>query len=248
MKNKILFGISAILLALLIIQSVSAIVSFYQETIFLPDNPHITRTTNSVFWILGKYDGVKDIITDDSLLEVEIDYSMYPKTWNEKNINYEIENCTLTINYFENKLNESYVFYNETISKTDADLMGAKYFVRVPQKDGISVFMDCYFNNTSSRILSTPTELDIKLPTYECKSCQYYNWVVQQRSVEKAKVVGNNAVTIWDYIKELISLNFEIILALFWLLIIVIFLGAIGLIFIGIYWGFLWLRHLAKGI
>jgi hypothetical protein len=248
MKNKISFGIATILLALLIIQSASALVSFYQENIFLPDNPHITRTANSVFWFYGSYGGSKDIIADDNLLEVEIDYSMYPKTWNEKNINYEIENCTLTINYFENKANQSYVFYNRTIDKTMSDIMNDKYFVRLNQKDGISVFMDCYFVNTSSRILSTPTELDIKLPTYECKSCLYYNWAVQQRSIEKARVVGNNAVTIWDYIKEIITLNFEIILALFWLLIMIIFLGAIGLIFLGIYWAVLWLRHLARSI
>lgn len=246
MKNKIIFGISTILLALLIIQSASAVVSFYQETIFPSSSTHITRTANSVFWVYGSYGGSKDIIADDNLLEVEIDYSMYPKTWNEKNINYEIENCTFTINYFENKLNQSYVFYNETIDKTMSDVMGKKYFVRLNQKDGISVFMDCYFKDPSKRVLTIPIELDIKLPTYECKSCLYYNWAVQQRSIEKAKVVGNNAVTIWDYIKEMISLNFEIILALFWLLIMIIFLGAIGLIFIGLYWAVLFLRHLAR--
>lgn len=240
--------ISFAVVFLLLLNLSSAFVSFYQTRELSLVNPHQTRISNSVFWYEGQFEGVKDAITSDNLLEVEIDFSMYPQSWNTANPNFTIENCTLTMNYFESKLNNSYILYTTTTTKNDIDIFGDKYFVRLPQKDGISVFMDCYFTNESNRVLDTPTELSIKLPTYECKSCQYYNWLKDTRSVEKAKIVGRNAVSTWEYIRELVSLNFEIILALFWLLMILIFVGAIGIIFIAIYWVFLYLKNLSKRI
>ena len=245
MKYKL---ITFALAFLLLLNLSSAVVSFYQETIFLPTDMHITRTANSVFWIEGQYEGVRDIITSNDMLEVEIDYSMYPKTWNEANTNNIINNCTFTIDYFANQLNQSYVFYEETINSSDADVMGKKYFVRIPQKDGINVFMDCYFQNSSGRILSTPTELSIKLPTYECKSCLMYEWLVQQRQIVKAQVIGHNVVSIWSYIRQFAELNFEIIVALFWFFLIVVLLIGISLIFLGIFYLYLFLRKLAREI
>jgi hypothetical protein len=120
--------------------------------------------------------------------------------------------------------------------------------VRVPQKDGITAWMDCYFVNESARQLITPTELSIKLPTYECKSCQYYEWSVQQRHIAKAQIVGDNVVSVWGYIKTFIELNFEIIVALFWFLIIIITGVTISLFFIGIFYLFLFVRNMARNI
>lgn len=264
MRNKIILFAVAFLLLL---NLSSAIVSVYQQTSFPSASTHITRTSNSVFWIYGYYNietppnwwdflfppvltsqAVRDEIKSDELLEVEIDYSMYPQSWNAVNTGYDITNCSFTINYFAQKLNQSYVFYEEVVTENDTDVMAKKYFVRLPQRDGISVFMDCYFENESKRGLITPTELSIKLPTFECKSCQYYEWSVQQRQIVKAKLVGNNVVSIWSYIKDFVELNFEIILALFWFFLIAVLLIGISLMFIGIYYLFLFLRKLALEI
>ena len=263
MRNKIILFAVAFLLMM---NLASAVVSFYQEDIELLDNAHITRTANSVFWSRGALSlsgessfwdflfpadpptTVKDIITSDELLEVEIDYSMYPRTWNERSSEYEIENCTLTVNYFENKLNQSYIFYEETVTKYEADIKSKKYFVRIPEKDGISVFMDCYFVNESRRILDTPTELQIKLPTHECKACQYYEWNVQQRDVLKAQTIGGNTVSVIEFIKEFVVLNFELILAGFWAFLILMLFVGISLMFLGVYWLFIFFRKLLKEI
>lgn len=245
MKNKI---ITVLIAFLLLANMTSAVISYYQEDIFLSTDPHITRTVASTFWSEGEYLDVNDAITDDDLLEVTIYYSMYPKTWNTQNPEYYIDNCTFTINYFENKLNESYVYYNETIFAEDSDVLGDKYFVRLKQKDGISVFLDCSFENETQRIIDTPTELNIILPTWECKACQYYEWSKLQRDIAKSETIGSNTVTIWGYIKELISINFEIILAGFWLFLIIVALMGSGLIFIGIYYMYVFLRRIAKDI
>jgi len=249
MKNKIvMFAV----VFLLLLNLSSALVSFYQEISYPFPSTHTTRISNSVFWVEGWYGDypniVKDEIKDEDILEIEIDYSMYPKSWNAVNIGYEITNCTFTINYFAQKSNQSYVYYQETITGNDTDVMAKKYFVRVPMKDGISTWMECYYADETKRSLLTPTELDVKLPTYECKSCQYYEWSVQQRQVVKAQVIGENVVDVWTYIKELVILNFEIFIALFWFLMILILLVALSMIFIGIYYLFLFLRKLAMEI
>lgn len=263
MKNK---TIAFALTFLLLLNLSSAIVSYYQETTLVYDNPHIVRNSNSVFWIDGIINivsptnwwdflfpdeppqKVKDEITTDELLEVEVDYSMYPQSWNNVSIGYEIANCTFTINYFAQKSNQSYVIYEETVTSEDADVMGKKYFVRLPVKDGISTFLDCYYIDETKRSLLTPTELDVKLPTYECKSCQYYQWSVEQRQIQKAKIVGENSVSVWAYIKGLVVMNFEIIIALFWFFLILVLLIAISLMFLGVFYLYLYLRKLAMEI
>jgi hypothetical protein len=249
MTNKL---IAFALAFLLLLNLSSAFVSFYQDTILHPDNAHLTRTANSVFWVYGWYGDypnvVRDEIKDSEILEVEIDYSMYLNTWNTVNTGLEITNCTLTINYFSNNLNQSYIYYEETVTANESDVKNKKYFVRLPVKDGISTFMDCYYANESKRTLLTPTELSIKLPTYECKSCQYYQWSVQQRQIVKAEIVGNNLVSVWTYMKKLVVLNFEILVALFWFLMILILLVALSLIFLGIYYLFIFLKKLATEI
>lgn len=255
MKKQLTIINFGIILALLLISLVSSVTDHYQEVILYPENEHITRRVVSVFWLGFDFDSgflgsgaVNDEITSDELLEVEIDYSIYIQRWNSANYNYAVQNCTLTINYFENKANESYIFYERTITKDDADILGDKYFVRLNQKDGLSAFMDCYFIDEDSRILDTPTELSIKLPTYECKTCQYYEWSVQQRDIGKARTIGENSVSVWNYIKKVIDLNFEIILALFWLILILMAIGGFGLVFFGIYWLFLYLRKISREI
>lgn len=255
MKKKITMISFGILLALLMLSLASAVVSHYQEILKYSQDDHITRRVLSVFWVEGDLlsgsfgnGAVRDEINSDELLEVEIDYSIYVQKWNTQNYDYAIENCTLTINYFENKGNGSYVFYERTINKTDSDVLDDKYFVRLNQKDGISVFMDCYFQDADKRSLITPTELSIKLPTYECKTCQYYEWSVQQRSIREAEIVGGNSVLIWSYIQEFLTFNFEIILALFWFMVIIITLMASGFIFLGIYFLFIFLRKIARDI
>lgn len=241
MKNKIILFAFAFFLLL---NLSSAIITYQQKGIYLNDS-HTTRIHSLVFRTEGSYMGISDRISSDELLEVYVKYSLYPQTWNTQNPDYSINNCTFTINYFEHLSNISQEIYTRTINYSDTDVYDDKYFIKLKIGDGFTSDIDCYFQNTTSRILETPSEMIIVSPSWECKACQYYEWTILQRDIEKTQLVGRNSVTIWDFIKELITLNFEIILALFWLLLFIIFLGGIGLLFLGLYWAFLWVRNLA---
>jgi len=247
MKKQLTLIICSFLLALLMINSASAIVQYAQRKSFPTNTTHITRTHASLFWSKAEIFAT-DNIRDGDLYEVYVQYSMYPKTWKEENYDYRVENCTLTINLFETLLNYSYPVYEETLTSEDNDIYNKKYFARLNKGDGFTADMDCYFFNDSLKIYDTPTELLIVTPSWECKECQFYEWSVQQRNIAKAELLGANTVTVWGYIKELGTLNYEIFLAVFWLILILIAIGGMGFVFLGIYWCFLFLRKIAKGI
>ena len=71
-------------------------------------------------------------------------------------------------------------------------------------------------------------------------------WSVLEKDILKADTIGDNVVTISDYIKRLFLLNFEIFLALFWIFLILMVFGAISLIFLGVYWIFALLKGVMK--
>lgn len=244
MKKYILFMLGMILL----VSCVSAVVIYDQNDNFPINTTHISRSHASVFWSKGQFSEVKDMINSDDLLEISVLYSMFPKTWKEQNYDYRVENCTLTINYFEQLLNYHFVIYNETVTSEDSDIFDKKYFIRLKEGDGFTADIDCYFTNEDLRILDMPSELIIVSPTWECKACQYYEWTVLQRDIGKAEIIGDNVVSIWEYIKEFVNLNFEFILGLFWLSLIFFAVGGMGLVFVGVYYLFIYLRKLSKEI
>lgn len=235
-------------LGILLISMASAVVQFSQTDYYPVGFNHTTRTHASLFWYEGTYYGITDYIPDDEILEVYVGYSLYPQTWNTQNNDYEIVNCTFYINYFENLENQSYVMYSETITGEESDVLDKKYFVRLKNKDGFTSDIDCYFEDDDKRILDIPAEMVIVTPSYECKACQYYEWTLLQRDIEKARIIGENRVSVWDNIKGVVNLNYEVILAIFWFILILIALMGGGLIFVGIYWIFIYLRRLARDI
>ena len=109
------------------------------------------------------------------------------------------------------------------------------------------MIMYCKKNNLSIQEgLDMPFQQQIVMPTWECKACQYYEWSLVEINIEKAKIIGENVVDTSKYIKKLFMLNFEILLALFWVLIILLLFAVIGMVFSGIYWIYIYLRSLVR--
>lgn len=232
----------------LLINLSSAVVQFYQDETIFPLNPHISRKTMSIVWIEGSYEGVKDVITGGTPLEVKLYYSLYPTRWNERNPTHKITNCSLSVFYNPHLANSSDLIYEETIFAGEPDVMAKSYFVMLNQKDFITSIVDCYFEDENKTTIITPTEFFAYFPTYECKSCQYYQWLTTNREVEKAQTIGGYTTEIWGFIGELVELNFEFILVVFWILLILTLCMGTGLIFIGMYYVYTYLRQLAREI
>jgi len=73
-----------------------------------------------------------------------------------------------------------------------------------------------------------------------------YKWNLLEQQTAVTKNVGDNTLEVFDFIKKLVYLNFEILIAIFWLIMIGFVFLAFSLIFTGIYWLFLYLKRVAR--
>jgi hypothetical protein len=184
-----------------------------------------------------------DYVTGNNPYIVYLLYNIYPKKYNQDNPTDKVINCSWIIRKLTS--GDPIILINTTYTENDSDIMNAKYFVQLQDGEGLTADQTCYFQNASTE-LSLPAEMQLVAPTWECKSCQQYEWTLIERNVDKAQTLGDNVVTITEYIKKLFLINFEIWLALFWIFLIMCIFMSISFIFWGIYFVFLYLRRLAK--
>jgi hypothetical protein len=192
-----------------------------------------------------------DYITGSNKLQVYLWWNSYIKSWNiavrKTNENYTIKYCNFKVQYIGHLATSPSILLNQNYTEADADVSHDKYFVTLSDGDTMLADITCYSNDTSySDVSLQPMDMQLVTPTGECKTCQLYEWSVQQRDISKAKSIGDNVVTIANYIKQLFMLNFEIWLMLFWVFLILMVFVGIGLIFLGAYWFYVYLKKLTK--
>ena len=242
MMKKIMLLMTGILLLVSMVNLASAEVQYWQKNWQgdgVGEVPY-NVTRNHAFIIYDK--DTDDYIKGKSPLEIYILYDIYIKSWNELNTDYTVDWCNFTVRTYPAGSNATSLDYNELFT---GDYRNAKYFVRLDDGDNFFVDLDCHFNGTSAS-LRVPSSFQIVTPSWECKQCQYYEWSLVERDIAKTKSIGANIVEVSDYMKKLLLLHYEIWLALFWVIIIVIAVNSTGLIFAGMLWLFLFLRGFAK--
>jgi len=241
MKYKIMMGVLAFLLIVSMV-NVSA-VTFWQERYFRGN--YTTQVRGVVIWDFGNL--LPDKIKSGSELETYVWYNMYPQKWNRDNPNYAVRYCNMTITFWEYLGNSSKRIYNQTFTSASEDKLNAKYFVNLNQGDSYDVDIFCVFSDNRPEFLEElPADFSIVTPTWECKECQYYEWSVLEQDIAKAKTIGDNTLDIVGYIKQVVLLNYEIAIALFWLILLSGGFIGISLVFVGVYWLFLYFRRVVR--
>jgi hypothetical protein len=221
------------MMGIFLLASVSAELNFWQQTFNQSD---IQREYATI-----SYDAdVDDFVSAENPLELYVWYDIYIDEWNTLNPDYPVDYCNFSVGQATGVSNVSVVF-SRLIS---GDYRDAKYFVRMNDDDFVSVTMDCHFNSTNISYYIFPASFQIVTPTWECKECQYYEWSLIERDITKAENIGEKQVSIVDNMYNVIFLNFEIWLALFWIVLIVVAVHSTGLLFIGLIWLFAYLKNL----
>jgi hypothetical protein len=252
MKKSILtLMIGIFFLLMLFVNFVNAELQYYQQR-YDRGNGSIENRATLSYSKIGLFGFGSDYVKGNNPLEVYLQYNIYVKTFNENNPNYQVDYCNLKIQV-SRQLEGSVdvTVFEQNYTEEDADINKAQYFYQLYNGDQAIAVLTCNYrdlssNNTAIRDLQLPAEMQMVMPTSECKACQYYLWTKQSVDVEKTKSVGSNIISITNYIQRLVVLNFEVILALFWIFLILMLFVGIGLIFIGIYWLFLYLRRVSK--
>jgi hypothetical protein len=246
MKKEILL-IVLMFFVFININFVSAGLEFWQQKM---DMGNKTILNNLVFCydkeMQVNVPNANDYVSGNNFFEAYILYNMYVKSWNEVNLGYMIDWCNFVIQQSSTMANNT-ILLNETYTQLDDDLKSAKYFVRM--KDGDCIFSKqlCKYNIYANQSeLDIPIEQQLVTPTWECKACQYYEWSLLSRNIDKTNLINTNTISVSTFIKNLFLLNFEILLMIFWTFLILSLFIAIGLIFIIFYWLFIFLKRLAR--
>lgn len=243
MKKQIIFTIFALFL-LVGITFVSAEIQYFQQKSNIENGTIKNHLT--IVYSKGEMGLADDYVSGNNPYEVYLWYNFYPQKWNIDNPNYRVDYCNFQIRFWGKMENTTTLIFNQNYTSEDTDVFNLKYFIKLYNGDGMIADQFCYFENKSYTGLDFPAEMQLVTPTWECKSCQYYEWVVQQQDVVKVKSIGDNIVSISGYIKKLFLLNFEIWLALFWIFLIFMIFIALGLIFMMINFFYLYIKRLAR--
>ena len=236
----------AIVFVILLLPMISASFQYFQTRNNLGNGTITNRLT--LGYSKGGYglSNDNDYVSGNNPFETYIQYSVYVKTFNNANPNFKVDYCNLKIQYWGKLNNNPTTIFEKNFTDKDSDTSKAQYFFQLFDGDQAIAQETCYYQNLSFNQLLMPMEMQMVTPTNQCKSCQYYEWTKQEADVLKTASVGDNIVKIANYIYQIVIINFEIILALFWIfLILVLFLG-VGLIFTGIFWLYIYLNRVIK--
>lgn len=214
-------------------------VEYFQNRLFLLNDT--THTQVHAFMEYGKADGTPEHIKDNHPLEVYVEYYDQVTSWNNANTNNQIRNCVLTITKGVYINNSDEVVFNATFIE---DTPRTKIFVPLDKGDSVKADWLCTF--IGQRTLQTPADFSIVTPTWECKECQLLQWRQDQITVTKAITINSYIVSMFGYIKNFVSMNFDLAIIGFWILVILMLVSAVSLIFVGFYWGYLYIKRLAR--
>lgn len=248
--KKMIFILSAIIMSLFIINLISGELQYYQ---FRADrgNGTIENRATLTYSKVNQFGFANDYVKANNPLEVYLQYNIYVKTFNENNPNFLVNYCTLEIQTWKKMESSPVTVFEKNYTQEDLDINKAQYFFQLFDGDQAIAVETCHYKNPSSNNsavfdLQLPAEMQFVMPTSECKACQFYLWTTQNADIVKAQSIGDDIVTITSYIQKLVILNFEVILALFWIFLILLIFVGIGFIFISIYWLYLYLSRIGK--
>lgn len=192
---------------------------------------------------------VGDYVKGANPYEFYLWYNLYVQKWNIDNPNLLIDNCTFIVNNYKKALNNVTTILDLTLDGTSDDILNQQFFVQLQDGDGISAYQTCNFQNRSYENVDLeliPASMEAVTPSWECKSCQFYQYTLYNRNVVKAQNITSNSITTLNYVKNLLSINFEAWLMFFWASLILIVFMAISFIFLAMFWFYKYLKGVVK--
>ncbi len=245
--KRIIIIMIGILLIVSMINLIEAEIQFFQQKL-INRNPsstgNISEKLTNTTTIHAFVDFNKDsdnFIKGDAPLEFYVQFDITIDSWNAVNPAFSVDFCNFTTRVFSGIQNATLEF-NQVF--TD-DNINDKHFVRLEAGELWVADIDCHFNgqNTSIRV---PANMQIVTPTFECKACQFFEWSQIEGDILKAESIGDNVVEVSNIIKKFVRLNFEILLTLFWIILIITAVHSTGLLFLGLIWMLGYLKSFTK--
>lgn len=211
-------------------------ISYFQNKQFLNDSLTIRN-----FAVLVYNPSPIDTITSGKALETYVSYHSNVKEWNIDNPTAYVTNCTLAIVKYTNSIGT--IVTNQTLDSVNAQ---EKFFIKMNPLDSVQVMGDCIYANATARNNSEtfiPLEYSIVEPTYECQSCQMYEWQTQTIHLDRANILQSYTTKNIGHITEVFKQGYDLTIMGFWIFLILLVILAFELIFVGFVWTYNWLRR-----
>jgi hypothetical protein len=267
MKNKYSVMVAFILIAVMLSQGALAINGFREYSVVY-DNLNITRNyarisyteenylTPAILYVIGipYYHEIDNFVPKGKPYEAYITYGLQPlDDWNSQHPYNTIDYCRIIVKEWH-LVNTAtggedwsvVTSLNKTFTAGDTAVTTGSYrqFLILNKGEYARVYFDCHFTGANLTI-EIPTSITITAPTYECKACQYYDEYKQSFDDVIGDAIETYTQTILKNTNLFIGWNFDIIITFFWLLQIVIFVSIVGIIFLGLWWVWRFLKRMA---
>lgn len=146
--------------------------------------------------------------------------------------------------YISQLVKETSDWVNYTMNVTDiAPFSDFKKFLYMNNGDSVIIKMDTYFEDGENVVSDSLCSFESVLGTRGCKKCRELNYYKFEQSVNERDIIDNYSDNILDKIYQLLFLNFEFFVIVYWIGMIGAFIAVIGLIFWGIFFLFHFIKH-----
>jgi len=257
MKNKITITIIGMIFLLAIISNVQG-EEYLWNTVSL-DSTAQTVNQHAFYWF---EDTSASGIGNNKDVPITFYYVVQQLPYNLTNGN--VDWCNLTITHYKNIYGTQFVAFqgffggellNTTIETQNVyfttDLItSGQITINVRSRDTINADMKCHYENVSDLYEQNILvgQLTTYMPSFECVGCSQYDFEQLTYQTENAESITQNQLAIYDRIQTVIDWDFQIWLIMSWIIKIAFLLLAVGLIFSGIYFFYIFLKKISQEI
>ena len=172
--------------------------------------------------------------------------------------------CNLTIRQYHNIYGTTFVafqgFFGGELLNTTTEVQ-SYYFgsgglntsfitFNLRDKDSVTADMSCHYTDVSSLYVENILvgRFTTYMPSFECEGCTQYTLEELSQQTDKQDEITANELAIYDKIQTAVDWNFQIWLILSYVIKIALVLVAVGLIFAGFYYFYVFLKNIGSDI
>jgi hypothetical protein len=255
MKNKIIILMTAIFL-LISIASISG-EEYLWNSVSL-DYTDQTVNNHAFYWFDDTSETHAGMQKD---IPITFYYVVQQLPYNLTNGN--VDWCNLTITHFRNIYGIFFIPFTEISTSiinttietqnvyfTTAPVTSGQITINVRKSDTLNADMKCHYENVSDLYEDNILvgQITTYMPSFECNGCSQYDFEQLTYETENAESITQNQLEIYDRVQTVIDWDFQIWLILSWVIKIAFLLLAVGLIFLGVYFFYQFLRKLSENI
>lgn len=249
MRNKIILSLIAFFLVLSMILPVSAEVYLWNDVL----KNDTTVNHHLYYW----FDDTSEngIGAGDSIpVTMNIVVQTLPYTMTYGVVDY----CDFTY-YFTHNQYEVFLSYQKlvnvstttyTLHYENQALNSTFITIDMVSRDSLIADMKCHYTDSRSLYEENALigQITTHLPSFECKQCSKYTLEELSQATEKSENITANELAIYNNIQTAIDWNFQIWLIASWIFKILFVFIAVGLIFGGVYYFYMFIKNLGDEI